>query len=67
MVIAVLERATSHLGGDIGVEPEIQRLVPIARRHAAFAALGPPGDEIVVIPAYESAPTHLGGDVGIDA
>ena len=50
-MIAAQERAPSHLGGDVGIDAEILRLVPIARRHAAFAALGPSGDEIVVIAA----------------
>ena len=54
------------LGGDIGIDPEILRLVPFGRRRAVCAAFGPPGDEIVVIAVEERATANLGGDVRID-
>ena len=66
-MIAADKGALADFGGDVGIEPKIFGFVPVGRRAACRAALGAPGDKIMVIAAGEGALADFGGDVGIDS
>src|SRR5262249_11611568 len=48
VVVAAQERAPSHLGSHVLIDPQVLGLVPIVGHKAALSALGSPGDLVVL-------------------